>query len=82
MFSHLAFPVGCAFSDKIVLPETFAGNPDSKDPLYSTECGIYQPGCGLDNVMLSWGHDEVRLKLLFKIESNTDSFIPVSLQCL
>ena len=23
------------------------------------EYGIYQPHCGLDNVMLSWGHDEV-----------------------
>ncbi|KAH9029977.1 hypothetical protein EDB85DRAFT_1964863 [Lactarius pseudohatsudake] len=26
--------------------------------IYSTENGIYQPHCGLDNVMLSWGHDE------------------------
>ncbi|KAJ7478388.1 DUF706-domain-containing protein [Mycena latifolia] len=52
------FVVGCAFSNKIVLPETFAGNPDSKDAVYSTEYGVYQPNCGLDNVMLSWGHDE------------------------
>ncbi|KAJ7021312.1 DUF706-domain-containing protein [Mycena alexandri] len=52
------FVVGCAFSDKIVLPETFAGNPDTKDAVYSTEYGVYKPHCGLDNVMLSWGHDE------------------------
>ncbi|KAJ7913223.1 DUF706-domain-containing protein [Mycena leptocephala] len=52
------FVVGCAFSDKIVLPETFAGNPDSKDAVYSSEYGVYKPHCGLDNVMLSWGHDE------------------------
>ena len=51
--------VGCAFSDKCIYPETFAGNPDFNDPVYSTENGIYQPHCGLDNVMLSWGHDEV-----------------------
>lgn len=26
--------------------------------IYSTEYGVYQPHCGLENVMLSWGHDE------------------------
>lgn len=52
------FVVGCAFSDKNIYPDTFAGNPDSKDPVYSTKYGIYKPNCGLDNVMLSWGHDE------------------------
>lgn len=52
------FPVGCGFDEKIIYPGTFEGNPDSKDPIYSTKHGIYVPGCGLDNVMLSWGHDE------------------------
>lgn len=52
------FPVGCAFSDKIVFPELFAGNPDSKNPLYQTKCGIYEEGCGLSKVHMSWGHDE------------------------
>ncbi|HMC88431.1 MAG TPA: inositol oxygenase family protein [Gemmataceae bacterium] len=52
------FPVGCAFSDKIVYPEFFADNPDSQAPAYQTPCGIYQEGCGLANVHLSWGHDE------------------------
>ncbi|QUC15874.1 uncharacterized protein UV8b_00115 [Ustilaginoidea virens] len=52
------FPVGCAFDKRIILPDTFAGNPDTKDPIYSSKFGIYAPGCGLDNVMLSWGHDE------------------------
>jgi inositol oxygenase len=53
------FPVGCAFSEKIIYPETFAGNPDSKDKVYSAKLGIYKKACGLDQVMLSWGHDEV-----------------------
>lgn len=57
------FVVGCQFSDKIIYPETFAENPDSHDQIYSTEYGIYQPHCGLDNVMLSWGHDEVGLMI-------------------
>jgi len=52
------FPVGCAYSDKIVYPEYFANNPDFKNEIYSTKYGVYEPNCGLDNVMLSWGHDE------------------------
>jgi inositol oxygenase len=52
------FPVGCAFDNGIIYPDTFKGNPDSNDPIYSTKFGIYSPGCGMDNVMLSWGHDE------------------------
>src|SRR5262245_20749245 len=52
------FPVGCAFSDTIVYAEYFADNPDSGVPAYRTPCGIYEEGCGLDRVHLSWGHDE------------------------
>ena len=52
------FPVGCAYSEKIVYPEFFADNPDSANPTYQTRLGIYTEGCGLDNVHLSWGHDE------------------------
>jgi inositol oxygenase len=52
------FPVGCAYSDKVVFPEFFADNPDSQEPRYQTRCGIYDEGCGLDRVHLSWGHDE------------------------
>ncbi|EMC94919.1 hypothetical protein BAUCODRAFT_518428 [Baudoinia panamericana UAMH 10762] len=52
------FPVGCRFDETIIYPGTFVDNPDSHDPIYSSEYGIYSPGCGLDNVMLSWGHDE------------------------
>jgi inositol oxygenase len=52
------FPVGCAYSDKIVFPEYFQYNPDSKVPEYQTLLGVYTEGCGLDTVDLSWGHDE------------------------
>jgi inositol oxygenase len=52
------FPVGCAFDGRIIYPDTFKRNPDFDNEIYSTENGIYTPGCGLDNVMLSWGHDE------------------------
>ncbi|TRX97067.1 hypothetical protein FHL15_001861 [Xylaria flabelliformis] len=52
------FPVGCAFDERIIYPGSFSDNPDIKDPIYNTKYGIYSPGCGLDNIMLSWGHDE------------------------
>ncbi len=52
------FPVGCGYSDKVVLAEYFEENPDKNNPEYQTENGIYEPGCGLENVLMSWGHDE------------------------
>jgi inositol oxygenase len=52
------FPVGCAWSDKIVFHEFFKDNPDSRIPEYQTKLGVYSEGCGLDKVDLSWGHDE------------------------
>ena len=51
------FPVGCAYSDQIVFPEYFKANPDYNHPVYSTQNGIYEPNCGLDNVTMSFGHD-------------------------
>src|SRR5262249_10861546 len=52
------FPVGCAWSDKIVFHNFFADNPDSRQPQYQTRLGVYEERCGLDKVHLSWGHDE------------------------
>ncbi|KAJ9381430.1 hypothetical protein DTO063F5_6176 [Paecilomyces variotii] len=53
------FPVGCAFGDRIIFgTESFRNNEDYNSAIYSIKFGIYSPGCGLDNVMLSWGHDE------------------------
>ena len=39
-------------------PEFFDVNPDRQNPAYATELGIYERHCGLENVHLSWGHDE------------------------
>jgi inositol oxygenase len=52
------FPVGCKFSDKIVYHEAFKENPDISNPTYQSELGIYSEHCGLDAVLMSWGHDE------------------------
>jgi inositol oxygenase len=57
-------PVGCSFSQSNVFPQYFAQNPDSTHPIYSTVNGVYEPGCGLDKVRMSWGHDEYLYRVL------------------
>lgn len=52
------FPVGCQYSDRIVFYRMLEANPDWNNAGYQTHCGIYDEHCGLNNVMLSWGHDE------------------------
>ena len=52
------FATGCRFSDKVVFSEFFKENSDSHVPKYQTENGIYEPGCGLNKVDISFGHDE------------------------
>jgi inositol oxygenase len=58
------FPVGCAWSDRIVYHEYFANNPDRTRPELQTELGVYNEGCGLERVQLSWGHDEYLYRVL------------------
>ena len=52
------FPVGCAWSEKIVFHEFFRDNPDTAVPEYQTKLGVYSENCGLSKVDLSFGHDE------------------------
>jgi len=58
------FPVGCAWSDEIVFPEYFRGNPDAHVPEYQSKYGIYEPNCGLENVHMSFGHDGYIAKIM------------------
>jgi inositol oxygenase len=58
------FPVGCAYSDKIVYPEFFKNNPDYSNAEYNSQYGVYEKGCGLRNVQMSWGHDEYVYQML------------------
>jgi len=74
------FPVGCRFDERCVLSETFADNPDSKDPVLSTEYGIYAEGCGLDNVHLAWGHDEYMYQVGSTLEK-LSSPVPIIPRC-
>ena len=52
------FPLGCRFSESIIYHHFFDQNPDREIDEYQTEYGIYSPNCGLDQVTMSWGHDE------------------------
>jgi inositol oxygenase len=58
------FPVGCAYSDKVVYPEFFKNNPDFNNEQYNTKLGVYNQNCGLRNVDMSWGHDEYVYQML------------------
>ncbi len=58
------FPVGCRFDERVVFAEYFTDNPDWGDPVYGTANGLYEPGCGLDQVLMSWGHDEYLYRVL------------------
>ena len=59
------FPVGCQFSEKIVFRQTtFDANPDLLHPIYSSKYGIYKANAGLDQCLMSWGHDEYLYRVL------------------
>lgn len=61
--------VGCALPSGrerpgVVFPEFSMLNPDMKDPRYNTPCGMYEPHCGLDNLVFAYGHDEYMWHML------------------
>jgi inositol oxygenase len=71
--------VGCRIPDCTVLPELNALNPDMSDPVYSTPLGMYEPGCGIDNLKFAWGHDEYMYRMLLH---NKASIPPQGLACI
>uniref|UniRef100_A0A6J0SB49 Inositol oxygenase n=1 Tax=Pogona vitticeps TaxID=103695 RepID=A0A6J0SB49_9SAUR len=59
------FPVSCKVQPSVVFwDSTFHNNPDVKNPLYNTKYGIYRPNCGLEHILMSWGHDEYMYKVM------------------
>ncbi len=58
------FIVGCQLPQKIIYPEFNKYHPDMNNPKYNTKLGMYKQGCGLDNLMCSWGHDEYLYRIL------------------
>lgn len=66
------FPLQCQISDKVIFSRFYQLNPDSKNPLYQTKYGVYQPNCGLDNVLMTFGHDEY----LYMVLKNNRCMLP------
>lgn len=64
------FVVGCALPEECVYPEFNQLNPDMQDPRYNTKNGIYEVGCGLQNLQLAWGHDEYLYQVLKNHKGN------------
>ncbi|TVU07873.1 hypothetical protein EJB05_41266 [Eragrostis curvula] len=52
------FPVGCAYDECNVHFKYFKENPDYHNTKFNTKNGVYSEGCGLDKVLMSWGHDD------------------------
>lgn len=65
------FVVGCALPDTCVYPEFNSLNSDMADAHYNTESGVYEAGCGLDNLHLAWGHDEYFYQVLKNHSTNS-----------
>lgn len=67
------FPVGCEWGPSIVYREdSFVDNVDGTNPKYNTKCGMYKPKCGLENLTMSWGHDEY----LYRVLKHNKSTLP------
>lgn len=72
------FLVGCPIPDSIVYPEFNQNNPDNGTYIHcytnNTDLGIYQKGCGLNNCICSWGHDEYLYRVLK--DNGCDRYLP------
>jgi inositol oxygenase len=59
------YPVGCSPAPSIVYGvESFEGNLDLKNPKYNTKLGIYKEHCGIENLLMTWTHDEYLYQVL------------------
>lgn len=59
--------VGCPLPESMVFPEFNALNPDAGHEVYDNAalpCGMYEPHCGMSNLMYAWGHDEYMFQVL------------------
>lgn len=55
------FILGCKIPNTIVFPEF---NHLNSDPEKKNIYGLYKPGCGLNDTLISWGHDEFLYRVL------------------
>ena len=70
------FPVGCAFDEDIVHYKYLKENPDYLNPEFNTRLGCFSEGCRLENVLMSWGHDDY---MYMVAKENKSTLPPVAL---
>ncbi|KAK0426558.1 hypothetical protein QR680_009771 [Steinernema hermaphroditum] len=59
------YPVGCRPVDSIVYGlESFKENEDLQHEVYSSRNGMYEEGCGVENLLMTWSHDEYLYRVL------------------
>jgi inositol oxygenase len=71
------WPVGCAPSAQIVCSNFFPENPDTRHPVYGTRLGMYEEGCGLDRLVMAFGHDEYLYRVLLDGVKEGGSTLPL-----
>ncbi len=71
------YPVGCAFSDKIVFGEFFSENLDTSNNKFNTKYGIYNNNVGFDKVQMCWSHDEYLYKILHNNCKLDDKYLKI-----
>ncbi len=59
--------VGCRIPDCAVMPHFNELNPDMQNPAYNTENGMYEPHCGMNNLLYAYGHDEYMYQMLVSL---------------
>jgi inositol oxygenase len=59
-----SFPVGCRFHPAVIHSQYFQANPDRRRRAFAGPTGMYQPGCGLANVCMSWSAAEYLYMIL------------------
>ena len=70
--SSVCFP-NSEYIDKYNV-QYFKENPDYHNPKFNTKFGVYSEGCGLDNVLMSWGHDDYMYLVSAGIIQTTEQF--------
>ena len=65
------FPIGCEHSKDIVFHKHFKNNNDVLNKNMNTKLGIYKPNCGLENLVMAWGHDEYLFRVLKNHKTST-----------
>jgi inositol oxygenase len=56
--------VGCALPASVVSGSSHVHNPDASDPRYTSESGVYAPGCGVQSLLFAWGRGEYLYQVL------------------